>query len=35
MDCAKGMAMTAYEILTSEAASNEVWKEFKTEFAER
>lgn len=34
MECAKGMAMTAYELLANEQYCKEMWEEFKQEFAE-
>lgn len=33
MECAKGMAMTAYELLVNDGYSKEMWEEFRREFA--
>lgn len=32
MDCAKGMAMTGYDILTNDDRAAEAWNEFRREF---
>lgn len=34
MECAKGMAMTAYDLLASEEHSRDMWEEFRHEFAD-
>lgn len=34
MDCAKGMAMTAYELLANDDYAEEMWTEFRQEFGE-
>lgn len=34
MECAKGMAMTVYDLLTNDQYSQEMWDEFRQEFAE-